>query len=315
MQAPWLVRVAFTRHPLLVPGAIFLVGFGYLALTIELTGGTSWAWRKPIEAWSSALVYSLIPAYLLFCAPFEWRRSEQALTALSNLLPDAARAQQRVLAVPWRLVLTGAALGLVYGVIQYAQSFERLRESQNLWLDLSMMGGNAVLWLTAGGILAWRLHAGAGFRQLGSDTQVDLYDQEPLRPFVRVAMLDVLVVMGAVAIMPLQSLDADFRWNNYRAGLLVSVPAALLFVLLPLWGVHQALRAQRQERLAELKASINRCDRRDIVRLAALVEHRHRVATMSTWPFDLRLLSRTLLYLVIPPLTWVGAALVEHLIF
>jgi len=118
-----------------------------------------------------------------------------------------------------------------------------------------------------------------------------------------------------VAIMPLQSLDAEFRWSNYQAGLLVSLPAALLFFLLPLWGVHRALWTQRKQRLAELQVSINRCDRRDIVRLDALVEHRHRVAAMSTWPFDLQLLSRTLFYLVIPPLAWVGAALVEHLLF
>jgi hypothetical protein len=32
------------------------------------------------------------------------------------------------------------------------------------------------------------------------------------------------------------------------------------------------------------------------------------------WPFDIGLLARLLLYLILPPLTWVGAALIENLV-
>ena len=35
---------------------------------------------------------------------------------------------------------------------------------------------------------------------------------------------------------------------------------------------------------------------------------------MSTWPFDTGALTRLSLYLIIPPLTWAGAALIERLV-
>ena len=33
---------------------------------------------------------------------------------------------------------------------------------------------------------------------------------------------------------------------------------------------------------------------------------------MSEWPFDVGVMTRLAFYLVIPPLTWVGAALIEN---
>ena len=101
-----------------------------------------------------------------------------------------------------------------------------------------------------------------------AEARLDLYDQQPLRPFVPVAMFAVLVVVGAAAMMPLQSLDAEFRWSNYEAGVIVSIASVLVFFVVPLWGVHAVLKAQKLARSEELQVSINVCDRRDIVRLA-----------------------------------------------
>ena len=314
MPAPWLVRVAFERHPLLVPGAFFALTFGYLAIVLLLSSGTSVAWSTGEEAWGSALLYCLLPAYLLFCAPYIWRRSATSLDNLTPLLPDPRLARERLLAFPVRRLVIGAGVGFLYGLSNYAGSLAKLEQSSNLWLDFSMMWGNSVLWAVIGGLIAWRLYTSSGFRHLGAEARLDLYDQRPLRPFVQVAMFDVLVVVGAAAMMPLQSLDAEFRWSNYEAGVIVTIASAIVYFVVPLWGVHAALREQKVARVDELQASINACDRRDIVRLDALVAHRERVLAMSTWPFDLKLLSRTAFYLIIPPLAWVGAALVENLV-
>ncbi|MGD8417313.1 MAG: hypothetical protein PVH91_09665 [Pseudomonadales bacterium] len=35
---------------------------------------------------------------------------------------------------------------------------------------------------------------------------------------------------------------------------------------------------------------------------------------LSNWPLDLSLVSRVAVYLVIPPLAWVGAAVVENVV-
>ena len=45
-----------------------------------------------------------------------------------------------------------------------------------------------------------------------------------------------------------------------------------------------------------------------------LLQYRREVNSTSEWPFDVGALSRLALYLIIPPLTWVGAALIENLV-
>ena len=48
--------------------------------------------------------------------------------------------------------------------------------------------------------------------------------------------------------------------------------------------------------------------------LESLLAHRDRLREQSTWPLSTALVSRVFLYLIIPPLAWAGAALVELLV-
>jgi len=314
MKTPWLVRMAARSHPLLVPCLYLFCALGYLSLVTAVSSGQSIAWKTAGALWGTILVYCLLPPYFLFCQPFTWKRTRSALESLAALLPDFDKARRRVLDVPLRTQLVGVALGALQGFLQYSEMIRQLETSDAVLLEISMTAANIGVWSTIGWLLAVRLYSSSGLAVIGRSLPVNLYDQQSLRPLVQVAMLDVLVVMGAVALMPLQSLDAQFRWANYQAGLVISIPSALLFFLLPLLGVHQALKARKLARIKELQAAINRCDHADIVRLHALVEHQQAVRAMHTWPVDLRLVSRALFYLVIPPLAWIGAALAEKLV-
>jgi len=51
-----------------------------------------------------------------------------------------------------------------------------------------------------------------------------------------------------------------------------------------------------------------------IEKLLPLLNYRREIAQHSTWPFDIGNLTTLLFYLIIPPLTWVGAALIENLV-
>ena len=48
--------------------------------------------------------------------------------------------------------------------------------------------------------------------------------------------------------------------------------------------------------------------------LEVLLQRRERVSNAATWPIDVGFLQRFLFYIIIPPLAWVGAALVEFVI-
>jgi len=42
-----------------------------------------------------------------------------------------------------------------------------------------------------------------------------------------------------------------------------------------------------------------------------LIQHRDRIAHTSAWPIDMSITTRLILYIVIPPIAWFGAAIVE----
>jgi hypothetical protein len=99
-------------------------------------------------------------------------------------------------------------------------------------------------------------------------------------------------------------------WGSALFGL---ISASLLFYL-PVSGVHESIRKARDARLNELQSRIDATDRDDVVSLERLSAHRERIAHLSAWPVDVSILSRIGFYLIIPPLAWVGAALVETLV-
>jgi hypothetical protein len=55
-------------------------------------------------------------------------------------------------------------------------------------------------------------------------------------------------------------------------------------------------------------------DRDDYARLVPLLTLRREVHGITEWPVDVGLLARLGLYLVIVPLTWIGAALIENIV-
>ena len=48
--------------------------------------------------------------------------------------------------------------------------------------------------------------------------------------------------------------------------------------------------------------------------LETLLKRRDRIHNLATWPLNVSMVSRLLIYGVIPPAAWVGAALMERLV-
>ncbi|MEZ5559082.1 MAG: hypothetical protein R3E86_11170 [Pseudomonadales bacterium] len=312
--APWTVGFARRTHPLLLPLLWAVPTFTYFAIVIVHAPAGSQLFRASDQAWGSALIYSLLPAYLLGCSYPMWLRASQSAAALRPVLADPERVVRMISAGPVLLRVAGALFGMGFGVLQLAGALERIAGSPAVLLDASVFCGNVAVWTTVGFVVAEGLRVSVAFSRAGSNVRVDLYDFRTLRPFARVASLYVLVVMGALALMPVQAVSTDIRVENYLPGLIVGVPAGVFMFVLPLWGVHRAIAAARGERLDELRERIARVDRSDLAQLELLLGHLDRMRALHTWPVDVRMLSRALFYLVLPPLAWVAAALVEVLV-
>jgi hypothetical protein len=59
---------------------------------------------------------------------------------------------------------------------------------------------------------------------------------------------------------------------------------------------------------------LDETDRHDFATLETITAHIDRVRAMPNWPIDVQTVTRVFAYVIIPPLAWVGAALVENFI-
>jgi hypothetical protein len=256
----------------------------------------------------SILLYALIPAYFLGASSFCRSRSELAFTRLRQALANVD-GYPREQFVRLRWMLLGALIGLTYGAVDVGS----IGETRNLQIiEWTLRVGNALVWASVGALFAWRFCYACLFLRMGEAVRVDLLDLNSLKPLGRVASFDVFLVMGALAMMPLQSFSSEFHWEFYRVGFAFGIPAAVAFLILPQLGAHRNIRRCKAQKLRELQGRIGAADGTDIAALEALLAHRDRIAELPEWPIDTRAFSRTVFYLVVPPLAWVGAAIVER---
>jgi len=311
-EPPWWVRFGRRTHFLVPPLLVAL----FLAIPF-LLGDYSRSRMHEVmnerQAFGTALLYCLMPAYQIAAALYQWRAQ---LRVLRGLVPGVPLASRGLLASslepPLPFVSLGAVLGLLYGFLTFSDLGWLYGPPGPAPLDLWYQIANGAVWATIGWQLSRRLWSGHCFRQLGRVFELDVYRIESLKPLARISTYDVLVVMGAVAMLPLQSIDASFRWNNYSAGVVVAIPAVLILFFYPLTGVHANMRDTLAARIAEVQEQIDARPRSDIAGLALLTQHRETLRSFPTWPIDVGLIGKVLFYLVIPPLAWVAAALVER---
>ena len=285
--------------------------------TLLPTAAPDWA-TSPRAITGMALMLAGVPAFVVASLPIARRRSLELVEELRPLLPRpelADEAGDRIregLRRNWPL---GVAIGFGLGLL----NTDPLRAfgGDLPWVEGSISLGQMLMWCLIGVLGVSRIAAARAFRQLGEEVTFDLFRPERLRPLARSGVVDVVIVAGALLFSPLQSLDAEFRWVNYRFGLLVAVPATAFFLVWPLLGVHARIRADRDARLRAVDAELDAAPRAGedaTLRAETLLAHRDRLLAVRTWPLGTRLISRVLLYLVFPPLAWTGAAIVERLL-
>ncbi|MEM7099887.1 MAG: hypothetical protein AAF541_16590 [Pseudomonadota bacterium] len=313
MSIRWLFKI---RPRWLLPVLLLL----FIGLSISLTmyateGGLireTFAVRQVV---GTVLMFTLVPAYLL------WGLFELHFRTLSHLegLGDTFQIQdlkairdQADALHPAAIVLI--LLGAWYGFEQNSFLFSRLLVDAGNLFDYVFLGANVLVWVMIALLFSWRVLLSFRLSQAGSRAAVDLYHLDRLKPVTRIALVDVLIVAGAMAFMPLQALDAEFRAVNYQAGLIVGVPAAIVFFFLPLYGLSRRLRSAKLARLLELQQELDKTPRHDLVQLETVMSHIARIRGISNVPLDLSILWRIFVYVIIPPIAWVFAALVENVV-
>ena len=179
----------------------------------------------------------------------------------------------------------------------------------------------SVLWLR---LIATEIQLTRGYARLGDQVGVDLLDPSPLLVFGRKGLRSVIVWASTSAVFSLfWVLDSAGRANVGLAFVVIALVSAALVA--PTAGVRRSVAAAKTEELAAVATAIRRA-RRAIVEpgaqgaafrepgLADLIQYQAFVRSIREWPFDLSIVSRSTLFIVLGAGSWVGGAVVERLL-
>jgi hypothetical protein len=268
----------------------------------------------PIEILGSFLLFSLLSAYLIMCLLAGVRSNNQTHRELTAQLPDNFAINRYQYLHWWPLPVAMAIMFALTGNVNWSTMILDSRMPGFL-TSMLIIFGQVTMWSIVGLVLFASCHECWVLGKLGSQVRIDLYDLDKLNGFGRAGLNNFLMVVGALAITTVQSIDQEFRTENYANGLLVGVPAAILLIALPIATLPRRIRQAKTSELVRLNGEIENASRDvqsgELLRLNALLERREFIKGLRHWPMDLSIFSRFLLYVLIPPLAWTGAALVE----
>jgi len=317
MNLRWLYRISERRHPLVVPLMLFSVLAIVNSSGYFLGEGGFVREEMPIQrVVGTLMLYNTMPCYLLFAMVILGQRVQAAATSLQTRAPESNTASllhrlYQVHPLCYPMMLMGCGFGAYQNNENIAQLFSNGGVNA---LDILFVVGNCILWTTVALLLAWRIPAAIQLARFGASLKLDLFRPDLLKPYTRVPTTDILFVAGAMAIMPLQALDAEFRFDNYQAGLIVGSFSAIVLFVIPMLGLRANIQRHKEEQLVLLYAQLDAANKNDLTELEPLLSHIDRFQGIPAWPVDIQLVFRVAATLIIPPSAWVAAALVENFV-
>lgn len=276
---------------------------------------------------SVAVFFAVILAYIV---PALHYLVASAREALDDLAPHLAVPTQTV--AEWRdsigrrtvrrqicIALLGLFAGLAHNVALAGEDgvLTVLRASA---ADAVVVASTQLVWLVMTAAIAELIDVARLFARIAAFVHVDLLQPRSLTPFARIAVTSTLAIIGAQAAFPIMWVNRDISWLATLPGLVASgVPMLFLFAM-PIVPVHRAIAAAKRAELARLDQDVARLGGHADVRgpaldrLVPLLAYRREIEAAREWPFDTSVTGRLVFYLVIPPFTWVAAALIERIV-
>ena len=278
-----------------------------------------------------ALFFSLIIAYIIPVFSFITARAEEALRELAPLLPanseEPPLSRDRLQTVSGKILLaqllSGTVLGLGHLSFIRGSITQMLQGLLNSPTALITTFGTVLVWVVMITVISMLVQQAVLFAKLGAKIHISLLNTQALVAFGRVASYSSLAIIGALAMFPLMNLDSRIEMAEGLPGAVATVGPLIMIFFIPVWPVHRRLSALKKEALKALSVRLESCLGDDddtqpppekMAELTSLLAYRREISQVSTWPFDLSSMTRLLLYLVIVPLTWAGAALIERLV-
>ncbi|MEM7360092.1 MAG: hypothetical protein AAF431_13400 [Pseudomonadota bacterium] len=301
---------------------LFAVLFPFFSLGTVSTSGVS----------TPALFFSMIIAYIIPVFSYITAKVKDALVELRPSLQlddddfaeylrrlDSASLLQTLSTMFFGLVLGFAHLTLIRGSVGMV-----FTEFISSLPGLITVVGTLMVWTVMTIVTTGLIQQAALFARLGANqAQLSLLNKRKLLPFARVSIISSLSIIGALVLFPLMSIGDDVSLVESLPGAIATLIPLIVMFIIPIWPVHRRLTVMKENELNAIDEKISHeiqpsgkveLELEQLDRLAPLLNYRREIANVSTWPFDIGTLTRLSLYLILPPLTWVGAALIENLV-
>ncbi len=268
-----------------------------------------------------AFFFATLLAYIVPVHHLIVRRSLAALDQLAPILgaDQVTYVAERIVVKPLWWHVTVLAGGLTAGLLHNTLLLGGGQIALAIELPatfLSMLV-TILIWIVMTATIASLVQNAVMFKRLAESAEIDVLDTRSLTPFGSIAVSSTLAMIGAQAAFPLLIVGSGTSWVSFAPGLVATgIPMVLLF-LLPVLPVHRRIITTKQSVLAQVNADIQALKVTgppDYPALQPLLTYRREVMDASEWPFDTSVMGRLAIYLIIPPLTWIGAALIEILV-
>lgn len=264
----------------------------------------------------SALFFaSMLVVAMLACAMVV-RRSGRLLQQMDMLCSEAEREALvlRVMTQSRGLAVFIPVLGIALGSAHTAFLF-----GIQVFQPDSVPGviGTVLVWLVATSLTSCFLRNSQVFAEVGAEhLRVDLLRPEGIEMLGQAAALPVLGLMATQVLYPFLWIGGDINLGIVGPGFAVTTAALIFLFVRQVLPVHRRLVTLKHNALREIDERISKLDSgpENLLLLNAHIEHRKYLQDSPEWPFRLGTLARWTFYLLIPPLTWVGAALIEMLV-
>ncbi len=317
----WLLKLVLPvrRGRWLTGGLIFVsILTPYLVLAATAADTRPVAIDLEVVLFFATLSAYMIPAHHLIM--------QRSLVALDQLrpcfpsLPDQiSTSTENILSRPRGRQIAYVAAGLVAGILHNLLILGETGLGQSLSQPETLLTLiiTAAVWITMTATIASLVENAFVFKRLAGSVEFSILDTRVLTPFGSVAVSSTLALVGAQAAFPLLIIDSESSWISFVPGLVATIAPMVLIFLLPVIPIHRRIMSAKRAALAQATGALTPlldAEPPDYAKLEPLLTYRREVIAAPEWPFDTTVIGRLAIYLIIPPLTWIGAALIEILV-
>jgi hypothetical protein len=278
-------------------------------------------------AQAAATFFSIIIAYIV---PVYHLITERTLAAFDELEPELvadseqiASWRDRIARKPprwtWSTFGLGALAAIGHNILLAGTPTILLQRIASGIPAVSIVIGALLVWIVMMFVVVALLDNARLFHRLASHTRINLIDPSRLTAFARVAVASTLALIGAQAAFPVLWVSPDSSAVAMIPGLVATAIPMLFLLALPIWPIHRAIEAAKANELKRINAQLRAMPHvpDEAARLAPvnqLLLYRREIADVNEWPFNTGVATRLAFYLIIPPLTWIAAGLIDVMI-